>query len=221
MPGPEVCDPKLYAKAKKKYADMKHSAYKSSLIVQEYKRLGGKYKGKKPTRTGLARWHKEKWRNQDGEVGYKKKGDIYRPTVRVNSKTPTTIHELSKKEIAEGMRKKKFRGRVNRFKSEFKGGSQIRKDPPIKIINPSTGRLVLKNGLIGRRIVKVKGVFPSVKSYKAATSMWDQWAKVSNKDRQKVSKTYWNTKLNDQNVGVYPIYLKTYVPVLRKALKLL
>ena len=84
MPGPEVCDPKLYAKAKKKYADMKHSAYKSSLIVQEYKNLGGKYKGKKPTKTGLARWHKEKWRNQDGEVGYKKKGDIYRPTVRVN-----------------------------------------------------------------------------------------------------------------------------------------
>ena len=219
MPGPEVCDPKLYAKAKKKYADMKHSAYKSSLIVQEYKNLGGKYKGKKLTKTGLARWHKEKWRNQDGEVGYKKKGDIYRPTVRVNSKTPTTIHELSKKEIAKGMRTKKLKGRVNRFKSEFKGGSGP--EPPTKIINPVTGRLVLKSGLIGCRIVKVKGVFPNIKSYKQATSMWDQWARVSVGDRQKVSKIYWDTRLNDQDVGVYPIYLKSYVSILRKALKAL
>jgi hypothetical protein len=219
MPSPVVCDPKLYEKAKTKYADMKHSAYKSSLIVQEYKRLGGKYKGKKPVRTGLVRWHKEKWRNQDGEVGYTKKGDIYRPTVRVNSKTPTTIHELSRKEIDAGMRKKKLNGRVNRFKSEFKGGSGP--DPPIKIINPVTGRLVLKNGSIGRKIVKVKGVFPSVKSYKAATNMWDRWAAASDRDRQNVSKKYWDPRLNDQKVGVYPIYLKTYVPVLRKALKLL
>jgi hypothetical protein len=55
------------------------------------------------------------------------------------------------------------------FQDRFKGGAGP--DKIEKIINPVTGRSVLKSGLIGRRIVKVKGVFPNIKSYKQATSM--------------------------------------------------
>jgi len=112
---PVVLNKSLYQKAKNKYKNMKHSAYKSGLVVREYKKLGGKYKAKKKTGSGLGRWFKEKWRNQRGEVGYKKKGDIYRPTVRVNRRTPKTYKELGKTQIKRAMREKKKTGRVKKY----------------------------------------------------------------------------------------------------------
>ena len=109
-------DPKLYEEVKAKiYKQIPtHSAYRSGLIVQEYKRRGGKYEGPKP-KAGLTRWFKEDWRNQRGEVGYKKKGDIYRPTKRVTDKTPVALHELTPGELKTAMRKKVAKGRVDRF----------------------------------------------------------------------------------------------------------
>lgn len=117
-------DKKLYEKVKKeiykKYP--KHSAYRSGLLVKEYKRRYNLKKSKIPPyknsskkSSNLSRWFKEKWRNQRGEVGYKKKGDIYRPTIRVSSKTPTTYKELSTKRIKTAMKKKKIKGRVDKF----------------------------------------------------------------------------------------------------------
>lgn len=115
-------DKKLYEKVKKqiykKYPT--HSAYRSGLLVKEYKK---QHKSKYPTKqpytkkstNGLTRWFKEEWRNQRGEVGYKKKGDIYRPTKRVSTKTPTTFNELSKKRIKTAIKKKKTKGRVDKF----------------------------------------------------------------------------------------------------------
>ena len=52
---PKILNPSLYKKAREKYSNMKHSAYKSNLVVKEYKKLGGKYGGKKPTKTGLVK----------------------------------------------------------------------------------------------------------------------------------------------------------------------
>ena len=79
----------LYEKIKKEIImkNPKHSAYRSGLIVKAYKEAGGTYEGTKPTKTGLTRWFDEKWTNQRGEVGYKKKGDIYRPNVRITKDT--------------------------------------------------------------------------------------------------------------------------------------
>ena len=109
-------DSKLYEEVKAKiYKQIPtHSAYRSGLIVQEYKRRGGKYEGPKP-KAGLTRWFKEDWRNQKGEVGYKKRGDIYRPTKRVTEKTPVTLQELTPGELKTAMRKKVAKGRVDRF----------------------------------------------------------------------------------------------------------
>ena len=109
-------DSKLYEEVKAKiYKQIPtHSAYRSGLIVQEYKRRGGKYEGPKP-KAGLTRWFKEDWRNQRGGVGYKKKGDIYRPTKRVTEKTPVTLQELTPGELKTAMRKKVAKGRVDRF----------------------------------------------------------------------------------------------------------
>lgn len=103
----------------KKYP--KHSAYRSGILVQQYtksyeKKYNSKkaYKGKKNSE-GLKRWFKEEWKNQRNEVGYKKEGDIYRPTKRVNKNTPKLFTELSSNEIKKAMKEKKETGRVKKF----------------------------------------------------------------------------------------------------------
>jgi hypothetical protein len=45
-----------------------NSAYQSGLLVQEYKRRGGTYEGKKNSKMGLERWFLEKWKNREGLV---------------------------------------------------------------------------------------------------------------------------------------------------------
>ena len=100
-------DLKLYNKTKKKIYKKypKHSAYRSGILVKTYKKTYknkyGKnskpYVGTKKRKVGLSRWFKEKWVNQRGEVGYKYKSDIYRPSKRITKKTPITHKELSKK----------------------------------------------------------------------------------------------------------------------------
>ena len=114
----EPTDKKLYEKVKaeiyKKYPQ--HSAYRSGLLVKEYKRQGGKYSGKESQSTGLNRWFRENWKNQRGESGYKYKSDVYRPTRRITKDTPTTFNELSKKEIDRARREKASKGRVEKFK---------------------------------------------------------------------------------------------------------
>lgn len=107
---------KLYQKAKDKYKNMKHSAYKSGLVVKAYKDMGGKYSGEKPKKKGLSRWFQEAWATQEGKKTYQKKGDIFRPTKRVTKDTPTTINELSKKEIKEAQKEKKETGKVKKYK---------------------------------------------------------------------------------------------------------
>ena len=117
-------DLKMYNKIKKsiKKKIPKHSAYRSGLIVQKYKKtFKQKYKnkspyhGKKSKTKGLKRWFDEKWRNQRNKVGYKYKSDIYRPTYRITKKTPKTHSELGKKRIKRARTKKYRKGRVNRF----------------------------------------------------------------------------------------------------------
>ena len=122
---PEQVDKKLYNKIKQMvYKNIpKHSAYRSGIVVQKYKKAFSKkhgnkqpYKGKKTKKRGLKRWFLEDWRNQRGEIGYKHKSDIYRPSKRITKKTPVTIKELSKKQIKRARREKTRKGRVKRFK---------------------------------------------------------------------------------------------------------
>ena len=114
----------LYERTKKYIYDKypKHSAYRSGLLVQEYKRrfsqkYGNKnpYIGKKTKKKGLKRWFSEKWVNQRGEVGYRYKNDVYRPSIRITRKTPITYKELSLKQIQKARQTKYRKGRVSRF----------------------------------------------------------------------------------------------------------
>ena len=118
-------DMKLYEKVKNKlFIEMpNNSAYRSGQLVRQYKIAYEKkykdgsnpYVGAKKYNKGLDRWYKEKWVNQRGEIGYKKDGDIYRPTIKITKKTPKTYDELSDYKIKKAMKVKKTNGRVNRF----------------------------------------------------------------------------------------------------------
>ena len=130
---PEPVDMQLYEKIKKQvFKEIpKHSAYRSGILVQKYKKTfkkkyGNKspYKGQKTEKKGIARWFKEKWVNQRGKIGYKYKNDIYRPSIRVTENTPITHGELTKKEIKRARTKKYKKGRVNRFRG---GNSSIKR----------------------------------------------------------------------------------------------
>jgi hypothetical protein len=126
---PEPVNMSLYNRIKSqvKRDIPKHSAYRSGIIVQKYKKAFSKkygskspYKGKKTRKSGLKRWFLEDWRNQDGKIGYHSKSDIYRPTRRITKGTPVTHGELSKKERKRARRIKKTKGYVYRFRSLFK-----------------------------------------------------------------------------------------------------
>lgn len=122
-------DKDLYEKIKKeiflKYP--KNSAYRSALLVKNYKEaylakgkkddayIGNKNKDASRASGGLIRWFAEDWRNQRGGIGYKKKGDIYRPTKRINKNTPITFNELTPARIEKAKKEKKEKGRVSKF----------------------------------------------------------------------------------------------------------
>ena len=127
MPIPR--DKKLYNKVKQDIytKHIKHSAYRSGILVKTYKKKFKKkynnnnnnnkepYIGKKSKKSGLKRWFREKWVNQRGEIGYKYKSDIYRPSKRITTKTPKTHKELTKKNIKRARTIKYKKGRVKKF----------------------------------------------------------------------------------------------------------
>src|SRR6476620_10258759 len=123
-------DTKLYNKIKS-LADKKFiaptSIYKSSWIVKEYKKEGGKYTNfvnkvnGKSKLSGLKRWYLEKWIDlnrpikKNGKIiGYHECGrnfnsKIYplcRPSIRINKNTPKTYQELSAGVINAAKKKK-------------------------------------------------------------------------------------------------------------------
>lgn len=115
---------KLYDKVKrgiyKKYP--KHSAYRSGLLVKEYKKqfklkfpFREPYKGTKPLKKGLSRWFKEDWKSDTGKYFYSSQSSVYRPTRRITKKTPKTFSELTKKQLKTAKQKKYKKGRVDKF----------------------------------------------------------------------------------------------------------
>ena len=120
MPQPK--DKEFYEKIKNEITSKyKPSAYRSGMIVRKYKeeyykkhKNNNAYTGDR-NNSNLRKWFLEQWTNQRGEIGYKNKGDIYRPTIRINNKTPTTFNELTKEQIKKAQKEKKTMGRVKQF----------------------------------------------------------------------------------------------------------
>ena len=103
----KILNPSIYEKAKQK-ADLvhkKHSAYKSMYIQSEYKKMGGKYSGKKTSSKGVKRWNDEQWiqvkeylkTGKKVACGYDDRTNkVCRPFKRINKDTPITLPELLK-----------------------------------------------------------------------------------------------------------------------------
>ena len=120
---PEPLDKVLYNRIKKeanKQFKSPSGIYRSSWIVREYLRRGGKYAGKKDENSGLSRWFKEKWvdlnRPIQGTSQYENCGrdnvdigkyPLCRPSKRITKDTPKTYKELSQKSIRKAKREKK------------------------------------------------------------------------------------------------------------------
>jgi len=100
----------LYDKVKL-YADSvykKSSAYKSGFIVKTYKSLGGTYTDNKKEKV-LQRWFNEQW----SDIG-NKDYPVYRPTVRINKKTPLTVNEIDPDQLKKQIKlKQKIKGESN------------------------------------------------------------------------------------------------------------
>jgi len=139
-------DSRLY-KYVKRLADQKFESktgvYKSSWIVREYKKRGGRYKGEKNKKSlsGLKRWYREEWvdlnrpiRNSKGKtIGYKpcgrsnirskEKYPLCRPSKRVSKSTPRTYKEIGKRSLSRAKRDKQ---RVTRHKNIKFGAGSVR-----------------------------------------------------------------------------------------------
>ena len=118
----EPVNKKLYSQVLKKVkakAKVWPSAYASGRVVQEYKKLGGKYSSNNNNFgiiSGLTRWFKEKWVNvciraKNGKYApcakSTKKYPYCRPSVRVTSKTPKTVKEIPKDKLKKMCKIKK------------------------------------------------------------------------------------------------------------------
>ena len=102
MPEPE--NKRLYNLVKSQADSIykKPSAYKSGYIVKKYKQLGGKYISDNKSKN-LKRWFNEKWQ----DVGHKAY-PVYRPSVRVNKKTPLLAKEIDPKNLRSQILKKQI-----------------------------------------------------------------------------------------------------------------
>ena len=122
---PKPVDQTLYDQVKQKVykRNPKHSAYRSGVVVKEYKNAFAKkhgksrspYIGKKPKLTGLSRWFKEDWKSDTGEYQYTSKSSVYRPSRRVTKKTPKTFSELTPSQLRRAKLEKGKTGRVQKF----------------------------------------------------------------------------------------------------------
>jgi hypothetical protein len=86
----------------------KPSAYKSGWIVKRYKELGGTYSDDNKPKN-LKRWFKEDWKDIAG-LAY----PVFRPTIKVSSKTPLTPLEIDREDLVkQSILKQKYRGDKN------------------------------------------------------------------------------------------------------------
>jgi hypothetical protein len=122
-----VIDGKLYLRIKRKIEkDLKQqgrrwSLYASGRLVQQYKKQGGKYKGKKND-DGINRWFKEEWvdtcklpkKVQCGRTNVpksytamKRSFPYCRPMNRISKDAPKTVKEYSRSQLKKLCKKKR------------------------------------------------------------------------------------------------------------------
>jgi hypothetical protein len=133
MPTPTNME--LYENVKEKIMKSykKNSAFASGAIVKEYKRQGGKYKEDGKPRP-LKRWFDEKWIDINPIIGVRNDDayPVFRPTIKINDKTPTILQEIPLERLKNQYKlKQKIKGEKNlpKFNQEKIGGMIVKADP--------------------------------------------------------------------------------------------
>jgi hypothetical protein len=114
---------KLYENVKKMADDIyiKPSAYKSGFIVKKYKELGGKFQDDNEDKN-LKRWFEEDWKDI-ADLDY----PVFRPTKRINNKTPLTPDEIDYNNLNEQIALKQIiRGDKNLPKFKKKNNDELK-----------------------------------------------------------------------------------------------
>jgi len=107
---PIIDNPLLYNKAKKIANETyyKSSAYKSGYIQKLYKNMGGTYTNDNKEKK-LNRWFLEAW----SDIG-NKEYPVYRPSKKINNKTPLLVSEIDKDDLIKKINiKQKIKGNKN------------------------------------------------------------------------------------------------------------
>jgi hypothetical protein len=130
MPTPK--DPELYDKVKKKIMKSykKNSAFASGAIVKEYKQRGGTYVEDGKERN-LERWFDENWIDVNPLLGITDDNayPVFRPTIKVNNRTPTLVQEIPVKRLKEQFKlKQKLKGEKN-LPDFIQGGMIVKTNP--------------------------------------------------------------------------------------------
>ena len=121
----------------------KHSAYRSGHVIKEYKRRGGKFRDDGKERK-LSRWFNEKWKDVNPN---KTRGSypVYRPTDRINKRTPLTLREIDREDlIKQSRRKQVIKGSRNLRPFKRNSKKSVRKSPARKPIRKSPVRKPIK-----------------------------------------------------------------------------
>lgn len=124
---PRPLDLDLYERARRAVDRIykKPSAFRSGAIVKLYKHLGGRYvDDERPKK--LSRWFKEKWQDVNPHKT-RTSYPVFRPTVRVNSRTPLTVNEVDPRDLVRKSKlKQKIRGEHNLppFRKRSRGSSR-------------------------------------------------------------------------------------------------
>lgn len=129
---PTPTDPELYDKVKKKIMKSykKNSAFASGAIVKEYKQRGGTYVDDGKERN-LERWFDENWIDVNPLLGITddEAYPVFRPTIKVNSRTPTLAQEIPIKRLKEQFKlKQKIKGDTN-LPDFIQGGMIVKTNP--------------------------------------------------------------------------------------------
>lgn len=113
----------------------KNSAYASGAIVKQYKQQFAKKYGKEtPPYSGdgpknLKRWFEEKWIDVNPLLGITNDSayPVFRPTKKINSKTPTIYQDIPIDNLKEQYKlKQKYKGEKNLPEFKKKGGMVVR-----------------------------------------------------------------------------------------------
>lgn len=151
------------------------SARKAQLVAQEYKKRGGKYRGKKTKKQrSLSKWTSEKWTTSDGKPAIRQGGTRrYLPAKAWSKLSPSQRAATNKKKI-EGSK----RGR--QFVANTEAAARARKNS-VKSASP----IIVKQTLVMQRFAETEGRGPGPRRKKRGK----RWEKLTERGPEKIIST--------------------------------